>query len=344
MIQGDFLSDLIVAFARIDPADGSSVFMPDAAPQADGSPGFTALWDEVKAVKAKFPRLKVTVSVGGWEADGFSDMAKDETLRKTFVANVCSLLKDKDLDGVDLDWEYPVGPEWGAPIKTSPEDREYYITLLRDLRAGLDTLGAETGKTYGLSAAIPASGWFIAANDAAGAAEIVDSLKLMAYDYSGGWNSAAAHAAHFSANPADPAGGLGTRQIVDLYLSAGVPAEKLLVGVPFYGHAWAGVQDGGVHGLYQPSSSIPFGDGILSYTQIKELLKPDSGYARYWDETAQAAFLYNGDIWISYTDEEAIRALTGYVRETGLGGLFAWEYAHDKDGDLLKVLAESLQQ
>ncbi|MDR2535827.1 MAG: glycoside hydrolase family 18 protein [Treponema sp.] len=342
MINGIYLTDLIISFALIESSDGSSIYIPSLRESAEETSIFSNLWEEVGALKAKHPQLKVNISVGGWGAEGFSDMAYDAALKKAFIANVCGWLEQYDLDGVDIDWEYPVGPGWDMGIKTRPEDRENYVHLLRDIRAALDDLGAKTGKRYGLSAAVPASSWFVQANAAVEAADIVDGLKLMAYDYYGGWSSTTGHHANLSLNPKDPSG-MSTRQAVDFYLNAGVPAHKLILGFGFYGRAWQGVADNGVHGLFQPFTSTPFEDGSLSYYQIEELLKPDSGYTRYWDADAEAPYLYNGDVWISYTDEEAIQGLTDFVKEKGLGGVFVWEYIHDKAADLLKVLAENVR-
>jgi chitinase len=342
-IKGEYLTDLIISFALIDPADGTTIYIPELRPHGpDGTdPLFDNLWNEVAKLKAKYPHLKVTVSVGGYKAEGFSDMSADPEKRAAFVANVITWLKDYDLDGIDIDWEYPVGPEWGQEIKSSPADRGNYVKLLKELRAAEDALSQTTGKEhYTLSVAVPASGWFPKANAVMEIAKIVDTMKLMAYDYYGGWSKNTGHHENLSNNPADPEwGGWSTKQAVNAYIAAGVPLKKLSMGVGFYGHAWAGVADGGKNGLYQPYTSLPFDQGSVSWTEIKTMLEPGSGYTRYWDEAAQAPYLYNGDIWVSYTDEESINRLNEYVKAIGMGGVFTWEYAHDMNGELLQILA-----
>jgi chitinase len=342
MIRGD-LTDLIIAFALIDPVDGSTIYIPEQRERED-KPLFSHLWDEVAALKTKYPLMKVNISVGGYNAEGFSDIADDPALKAKFVSNVIGWLRDYNLDGIDIDWEYPVGPEWGQELKSRPADRTNYVNLLQDLRTALDTLGAETGKRYGLSTAVPASAWFIQANDVVAVSKIVDGLKLMAYDYYGGWSTTTGHHANLSNNPNDPAwGGWSTEQAVEAYLAAWVPPEKIMMGVGFYGKAWSGVEPGSNEyepGLFQPYKELPFDQGSIGYAQIKEFLEPGSGYTRYWDDIAQSPYLYNGDIWISYTDEEAIKLLNQYVKDMKLGGVFTWEYIHDVDADLLKVLAE----
>jgi chitinase len=164
MINGQYLTDLIIAFANIDKTDGTSIYIPELR---HGSPKFSNIWNEVAAVKKKYPNLRVNISIGGWGAEGFSDMADNSKMRTAFTANACEWLEKYNLDGVDIDWEYPVGPEWGQEIKSRPGDRANYISLLQELRESMDILGKKTGKRYGLSTAVPASNWFVIANDVA---------------------------------------------------------------------------------------------------------------------------------------------------------------------------------
>ena len=343
MINGEHLTHLIISFALIDPADGTTIYIPELRPLADGTPMFSNLWDEVAILKERYPHLKVNFSVGGYGARGFTEMSADPSMRATFVANIVQWLDEYNLDGVDVDWEYPVGPPWDD--ENHPADRRNYILLLQDIRDALDELGTRTGKRYGLSTAVPASGWFVEANDVRAAARIVDSLKMMSYDYYGGWSRTTGHQANLYNNPLDPAwGGWSTDQALNSYLWAGIPPEKIALGFGFYGRAWQGVEVGSYEytpGLFQPWTSLPFYEGTLSWTEIRELLKPGSGYTRYWDDVGNAPYLYNGDIWISYTDEEQIKVLTDYAKEKGLGGVFNWEYGHDMDAELLKILSEN---
>ncbi|MDR2597169.1 MAG: glycoside hydrolase family 18 protein [Treponema sp.] len=338
MIKGEYLTDLIIAFANIDKTDGTSIYIPELR---HGSPRFSNIWNEVAAVKKKYPNLRVNISVGGWGAEGFSDMADNSKMRAAFAANVCEWLEKYNLDGVDIDWEYPVGPEWGQEIKSRPADRSNYISLLQDLRKAMDTLGKKTGKRYGLSTAVPASNWFVIANDVVAASKIADNLKLMAYDYYGDWSNITGHHSNLYNNPQDPAwGGWSTDKALQAYLKAGVPPEKIMLGVAFYGRAFKGVGSAN-NGLFQQFKSPAFEDGSTDWAQIKKLI--DSGYTRYWDDIAKAPYLYNGDIWITYTDEEQIKLLLNYAKEKKLGGVFNWEYGHDMGAELLKVLSEGIK-
>jgi len=338
MIKGEYLTEISISFAVINETDGASICFRNKEPL------FTNLWDEVAALKKKFPHLNVFISVGGWGADGFSDMAIDPTKRLTFATSICEWLERYDLNGADIDWEYPVGskPDGGLPIKTRPQDRENYIAMLSDLREAMDKLGAKTGKRYLLTSAIPAQDWFIKKNDIPSAVKLLDAFRIMNYDYYGEWSETTGHHTGFSLNPADP-DGWSTIQSIEAYLAAGVPPEKINIGCGFYGRSFSGVESGpNGDGLFQQYKSIPRYDGVgYDVKRIKELLKSGTGYTRYWDKEAQSPFLYNGDIWITYSDEEHIKLIINYAKEKKLGGIFYWEYTNDMDGDLLKVMYEN---
>lgn len=76
----------------------------------------------------------------------------------------------------------------------------------------------------------------------------------------------------------------------------------------------------------------------------KNFLSKGSRYVRYWDDKAKAPWLYNGDVFITYTDKEEIRLIGAYVKQTGLGGVMSWEYGHDLGSDLGKTLYESVNK
>jgi chitinase len=340
-VDARYLTDLNIAFAIIDDRDGHTVYIPELVSSGQN---FSNLWDEVAALKAKFPHLKVNISVGGWGAEGFSDMADDANLRELFVAGICSWLEQYNLDGVDIDWEYPVGPSWGQQIKSRRADANNYLNMLQDLRDAMDLLGEKTKKRYSLSTAVPASSWFTTTINCMGVARVVDALKLMAYDYYGAWSNTTGHLSNLSRNSSDP-NGWSTEQAVNAYLLAGVPPGKIQMGLAFFGRAFAGVEGGpNKDGLFQRYKSLPrFNDeaGYINWPQIKELLEPGSGYTRYWDSKAKAPYLYNGDIWVTYCDPELISELVAYSKQKGLGGFFSWEYGTDINAELLKALAES---
>jgi Chitinase len=334
-LKGDSMTDLIIAFAQAK-ADGT-IYFPDVESPDHPFPG---MWKEVQKVQKKYPHLKINVSIGGWGADQFSPVAADPAKRAVFVQSIMDMVKAHNLDGIDIDWEYPVGPDWGEDIPHSPDDGKNFVTMLSEIRAGFNKL--DPNKKYKISIAAPGSSWYTQKLDVKALAAVVDTFKLMTYDYYGPWSSTTGHHANLYNNPSDPAwGGWSTAQTVDAFLAAGVPASQLVIGVAFYGRAWKGVPDAGVHGLFQKYKENAFPDG-LSWPDLKKLLDPGSGYTRYWDDVAKAPFLYNGDVFITYTDQQEIAEIGAYVKQKGLGGVMTWEYGHDVNAELLGPLYKSV--
>jgi len=93
------------------------------------------LYTRTVALKSQNPALKVSIAVGGWAASGppFSNMARTQERRATFIQSVMDLLDTYGFDGIDLDWEYPVSEDRDG----APEDRENYVHLVRELRRAL---------------------------------------------------------------------------------------------------------------------------------------------------------------------------------------------------------------
>ena len=124
------------------------------------------------------------------------------------------------------------------------------------------------------------------------------------------------------------------------FLAAGVPARKLVLGVPFYGRAWEVAGDYGP--LYQPGKAAPgFGSG--RYSALRELVT-QPGWLRLWDDAAQAPWLWNPEkrLFVTYEDPRSLRLKCQLVRERGLGGVMFWEYSEDGGGELLRTLYDEL--
>ncbi|WP_028448593.1 glycoside hydrolase family 18 protein [Chitinibacter tainanensis] len=337
-IRCELLTTLNISFAQI--RDGEAYIKElEVQPNSDKSgtvPPFTNLWQEVAKVQQKCPHLKTNLSIGGWGAEGFSDLSKTPESRAKFIASVLKMVEANQLTGVDIDWEYPVGPDWGVPIKTSADDRENYPALLEDIRAALDKLATKTGKKYQVSVAVPASPWFVQKNNIRRIENAVDYLKVMAYDYYGTWSKTTGHNSNLYRNPSDPAwGGWGSDQGMQVYLNAGVKPQKLLLGLAYYGRGWKGVSNSN-SGLFQKFTGAAYEDGV-TYTDIQTKFLTNPAYKRYWDETAKAPWLYNGDVFISYEDQEGLKYKADYAKKHELGGVMIWEYAHDMNGELLQA-------
>ncbi|TVX99858.1 glycosyl hydrolase family 18 protein [Cohnella terricola] len=277
-------------------------------------------------LKSKNPSLKVLLSIGGWGADGFSDAALTDSARTVFADSVVSLITAHRLDGVDLDWEYPTNSSAG--IKARPEDKQNFTLMIAKLREKLNAQGAIDGKSYLVTIAAGASNGYLNGIEINKVTPLLDWINLMTYDFHGGWDRSTGHHTNLYSrdNSVDAA--------VKLFKNNGVPANKLVVGGAFYGRGWTGVTNSN-NGLNQPVS----GGGIeVDYTTIANQYLNKNGYTRYWDNVAQAPYLFNGSTFITYDDPQSLKLKTQYVKNNELGGIMFWEYSNDRTGELLGAI------
>jgi len=294
----------------------------------------------VTALRKENPELTILISVGGWlGSGGFSDMALTRESRARFIDSVMDFLAQHDLDGLDVDWEYPGQP--GAGNKFRADDKRNYTLLLGELRRRFDAAQKKTGRRLYLTIAAGASDDFLEHTEMRKVARIVDEVNLMSYDYyepSSG-PITGHHAALFT-NPADPEKASADASVHD-FEAAGVPAGKLILGIPFYGHCWSQVPDRN-HGLYQPGK--PGANGWMNFSAIEPNLL-GHGYARYWDNISQVPWLYNAEshTFVSYEDEQSVAAKCRYVLAHQLAGVMFWNLEADSGGKLLGAIHDSLR-
>jgi len=326
-IAAEKVSRINYAFANIQ--DGRIV----AVSPAD-APNFATL----VALKQQNPSLQVLVSVGGWLWSGnFSDAALTRESRSLFVDSVVAFLEEYKLDGLDIDWEYP--GQTGAGNKFRPEDKQNYTLLLMELRRRFNREQAKMGHPLLLTVAAGASTEFLDHTEMGRVARAVDTVNLMAYDYyEPGSEPTTGNHAPLYRDPADPEG-VAADVSVSEFERAGVPARKLVLGVPFYGHVWGKV-DATNHGLFQPGSAVP--NAYSRYQDIGNLLS--QGFTRYWDAPASVPYLYSDEKkeFVSYEDPESLALKCAYVLKHKLGGMMFWEYSADPSGALLDTIDKGL--
>jgi chitinase len=330
-IAADKLTHVNYAFANIRDGEVVEGFAHDAE-------NFAVL----TRLRRDHPHLKILVSVGGWTwSGGFSDAALTPGSRRRFVESAVAFVRRHDLDGFDVDWEYPGLPGDGNPNR--PEDREHFTALMAELRAALDREGAARERRYLLTFAAGAFPDFIAHTELDKVQASVDFVNLMTYDFRvADGDPVAGHHANLFDHPADEKRRSVDRAVRE-FLAAGVPASKLVVGVPFYGRAWAGVAPEG-NGLYQKGQAPAERIGG-AYGRLASEVVGRNGFVRFWDPLAQAPYLWNAErrIFITYEDPESLGAKTRYIRDRGLAGVMFWEYSNDPAGALLDALNAGLR-
>ena len=300
--------------------------------------------------KASHPDLKVMIACGGWGGSGgFSDMAATSENRKIFVESAIKFIEEYDLDGLDMDWEYPGMYGAGNPYK--PEDRENFTHLMKELREAMDATGKKLILTFA------SAGWkkYYDYVDLDEVMKYADYMNVMTYDNVGGGTPYTAHHTnlgwvkpeHLKNTPAasiieerdyrlDPR---SAEKIINFCIGKGVDPKQIVIGGAFYGKGWKGVPSDN-NGLYQVNEGPRRN---VSYSSIIEEYENKNGYVKYWDPVAKAPYLYNKDKkeFITYEDKESIQLKTEYAIENGLGGIMFWQLRSDlqKDG-LLDAIYE----
>ncbi|RXJ49941.1 glycoside hydrolase family 18 protein [Gelidibacter gilvus] len=289
-------------------------------------------------LKSKNPDLKVLYSVGGWVwSDQFSTMAAYDASRKKFAESCVELLKNHDFDGVDLDWEYP--GQRAEDNDFRPSDKDNFTLLLAEIRKSLDVQGEKDNTHYLLTIATGADQTYIDHTNLGEAHKHLDFINVMGYDFYQGWMFQTGHHANLHPSDKEKYGGNSGVESIDRHIEAGVPVEKLVLGIPFYGRQWEKVAPTEVP-LYASANQ---GGYIISYWEILEKLKSGK-HEKMYDESAKASYLWNptDNIFISYDTPKEIKLKAEYIKEKGLGGVMFWEYSLDKDQELLNTLFESL--
>jgi chitinase len=327
-VNAQYLTRINYAFSNIQ--DGRMVL---------GAPADEQNFALLMALRKTNPRLTVLVSVGGWLwSTNFSDMVLTAESRRVFEHSVMEFLAKYDLDGLDIDWEYPGLPGAGHPFRK--EDKQNFTALVKELREQFDAAAKKTGRKLYLTIAMGAGEDVIANSEMQKVQRYVDTVNLMTYDYyEAGSDPTTGHHSPLFADPADPKK-VSSDGTVKAYKKAGVRSQKILLGVPFYGREWGEVPEH-KNGLFQVGKVIP---GAYAPYSLIETNMLGQGFTRYWDDDAKAPYLYNAEkhIFVSYEDPESLALKCKYVRDHKLGGVMFWEYFGDPTGKLLQTIDDSL--
>ena len=292
-------------------------------------------FNQLAQLKVKYPHMKVSIAVGGWTlSDNFSSVCSTAAGREAFATSLAKFLDTyRMFDGIDFDWEYPSGGG-EAGNSTSPNDGVNYAALLQLVRQKFDALGGQLGRRYEISVASPAGYDKIANFNLPGLTKSVDFFNVMAYDFHGTWENTTGHQAAFTGDPI----GYDVKTAVELYLAAGVPAQKIVVGAPLYTRAWSGVADGGDGGYTETASGAApgtFEKGVYDYKDLlAQVQDPTSGWKLYWDDNAQATYAYNKSqgIYSSFETPTSIAQRAQWAEDIGLGGMMFWDITGDAVG------------
>ncbi|MFJ4097062.1 glycosyl hydrolase family 18 protein [Kitasatospora sp. NPDC089913] len=318
-------------------------------------------FNQLKKLKAKYPNLKVVVSLGGWTySKYFSDAAATDASRQKLVKSCLDVWIKGNLpvyngaggdgvaagifDGIDLDWEWPGSPDGHAGNHYSANDKANLTLLLAEFRKQLDALGGSHKLLTAFTPADPVKinqGW-----DLSKIFNYLDIANVQGYDFHGAgsdnsWEpNRTGHQGNLYQDAQDPyATHFSVDAAVKPYLDAGVNPRKLTIGLAFYGRGWQGVADGGVKGEWQSATGAAPGQfaeeaGTRGYNN---LITTFPNLAVYHDEQSVATYGYTGagGQWWTFDDAWSIGKKTAYLKSKGLLGAMIWEMTGDTPGGTL---------
>jgi chitinase len=343
-------------------------------------------FNQLRKLKAKHPDLKLLIALGGWTLSTyFSEVAATPASRAKFVSScIDGFIKGNVplpkeslrwppqaggagsavglFDGIDLDWEYP-GVDPGNGAHHTPADKHNATLLAQEFRRQLDELGRQTKQDYLLTAALPAGNVnSLGSYELREIARELDWVNLLTYDFHGPWDAETNFNSPFTMDPNDPTPAANrpywnTLGTVALYRANGVPARKLVIGVPFYAKQYIRVPNVN-DGLYQPFDNTGLDPNTLQWdltptptyhdlVDIAKIVTPDAlggndaaglnGFTRFWNRHAGEPWLYNPTTgrFISYEDPRSVHERTQAVRDMNLRGAMLWEISQDSDDHAL---------
>lgn len=254
------------------------------------------------SLKEKKTTLKVLLSIGGWGSGRFSEMASDENLRKAFAVDCKRVVEIFELDGIDLDWEYPTSSM--ANISSSPEDTDNFTLLVQDIRK-------EIGPEKLLTFASSANAKYV---NFRAVEPYLDFVNIMTYDLNNPSNDPYPYH-NAGLYRSEHTWSLSVEESVLAHIDSGMPPHKLTLGIPFGGKGLKGIR----------------------YENIDTL----SAFTHQWDDIAKAAFLADNEnnFVHSYEEPRAIAFKCEFLNEKGLLGAMYWQYSSDdSDGTLRKAV------
>ncbi|KAJ5156939.1 Endochitinase B [Penicillium canariense] len=287
-----FISHVFYAFACDEWADTQ---MP-----VDGTEGCLRAFVQLKQ---QYSKMKIILSVGGGGkgSENFAAVAHSRSRVETFLRSARAVVDQFGLDGIDVDWEHPADSKQGKD----------YVRLLAKLREVLPA------PRYVLTTCLPAGQWALRNIDLSAAQQYLDMVNLMAYDFSGPWEAETGHQAQLYGSP------ISGYSAVEYVLSQGVPARKLILGVPVYGRSFLGSNGPG-----QRYTGTGGEDGVFDYSDL-----PRPGAQESHDKQAGAASCVGADGgFVTYDVPATVRQKAQFVISSKLGGLFYWHICSDARG------------
>ena len=249
-----------------------------------------------------------------------------------FVNEIARIIVQENLDGVDIDWEFPVGrPDIGGKM----EDRINYVKMLRAIRSRLDALAFEKCRCsrYILTIASAASSWYLDKGfDLMSIADVIDWFNIMTYDYYGSWDSdwgkiTGPVAPLFCGSPRNQSQNQNADWTVNYHYCNVKDRNKLVMGLPFYGHIWRNVLQDETKGQYVQLSNKSKSEAI-SYSELNSYLTKSNSMIKF-DTCTRTPYAIIDRSLATYDDPLSMRIKVAYAIQKNLRGVMIWAINHD---------------
>lgn len=288
--------------------------------------GRLQMYDEMRSSEltaaAHAQNTKVLIAVGGWgNSDNFPRVTAREDLRRRFIEEIIGYVEEHNYDGIDIDWEYP----------ESDEDKKNLTIFIKELNKALKASSNDMLLTIAVPPTHYRGQWY----DYFAIEPYLDWFGIMTYDYFG-WNSVAGHNSPLFDDPLKPCDPAAiANDFYYLNITRGIPTHKLVLGIPFYGQQFSGVE-----ALCDTGKT----ETAMHYKDI--LAAKERGWEYNWDSVAMSPFLVEpaGSI-ITYDDPASVRVKTEYAKDLRLAGVMIWSIDQDiaaGDNQLLAAVREGL--
>ena len=363
MIDTSLLTDIYYAFAgfgfitkSVDPSNphltGNFLIQPTESNDQK------ALYPQIQALKQNSKNgLQVFLSIGGWsfndpqDPEGmgqqtyrlFSQMVSTPANRREFIDSAIAYAHKYGFDGIDIDWEYPGDLNRGG----TAEDFTNFIEFLKECSAAFHASKPALFLSYAAPAVVPAGIPKSYQDDPksyyrwlAQCSQYLDRINAMAYDYHGPFDVPKLTGANSPLNrDTNPTSSLYIAKTLQNYIDNGIPANKIILAVPTFGHSYEGVsglnlEDSGPGrpftsgGKPGPSTRTP---GLLAYFEISDMIAQHQ-LVFGTDAVTSTAYGYSifSKNWVSFDTPDTIKLKAQMALTHNLGGIIFWTVDMDE--------------
>lgn len=301
----------------------AELYMKDGVYQKFDLQGNRSRFDQVKKIKEKYPDIKISLSFTNSVSNsdnsrggGFSALAKSPEMRKQFAQDCRRFVQNEGIDGIDIDWEFP-GMTFGSTEFDDQVDVDNFTLLMKDLREelGKNILLTYAGYCMNVKDTDKGGRKYI---DVKAVDPYVDFVNVMTYDLDAAPQPQSAIK--------KPSAYYDCTRAFEQYKNAGISANKMVLGIPFYGRIdW---------------------NNVIDYKKIIELKASDGYIIDNWDEEGSVPYITkDGKYYAGYDNARSIGIKGKWIREKGMLGMMAWDFDGDDNlGTLRNAMWNAVMQ